>query len=150
MRAVVQRVKYAKVIVENKTVAEIGKGILVLLGIAQEDTEKDMDYIISKILGLRIFEDTQGKMNLSVEDIKGDILVVSQFTLLGDVRKGKRPSFDKAMKPKEAEAFFQKFVEKLRNSTTLKVETGIFGAMMDIEFINYGPVTILLDSNKLF
>jgi D-tyrosyl-tRNA(Tyr) deacylase len=135
--------------VEGKTVGEIGPGLLVLLGVAKTDDEAAADYLTEKILGLRIFEDEAGKMNLSVQDKRGDLLVVSQFTLYGDVRRGKRPSFDAAAPPKEAERLYQYFVARLR-AAGVRCETGVFQAMMDVELVNSGPVTILLDSERVF
>ncbi|MEK7723102.1 MAG: D-aminoacyl-tRNA deacylase [Acidobacteriota bacterium] len=149
MRAVIQRVKRASVTVENKIVGKIGKGLLVLLGVSVQDTEKDAIYLAEKTLNLRIFEDSEDKMNLSLKDINGEILVVSQFTLYGDVRKGRRPSFIDAAPPEKANQLYEYFVSELRNKL-LQVETGKFQAMMDVELINDGPVTILLDSNKNF
>ena len=149
MRAVVQRVSRCRVVVEGKTVGEIGSGLLVLLGIAQGDDEAAAEYFSEKILGLRIFEDEAGKMNLSVHDARGAVLVVSQFTLYGDVRRGKRPSFDRAARPEEAKRLYEYFVERIRSSG-LRCETGVFQAMMDVELVNQGPVTILLDSDKSF
>ena len=150
MRIVVQRVSRAAVRVDGQTVGEIGRGLLVLLGIGKTDTEADADYIIGKILALRIFHDDDGKMNRSVTDVAGGLLVVSQFTLHGDVRKGTRPSFSDAMPPADAEKFYHRFMEKLRAATPLKVEEGKFAAMMDVELVNDGPVTILLDSQRAF
>jgi D-tyrosyl-tRNA(Tyr) deacylase len=149
MRAVVQRVSRCKVTVEGKVVGEISAGLLVLLGVEKEDTEISADYLVQKTLGLRIFEDAEEKMNLSVLDTRGEVLVVSQFTLYGDVRKGKRPSFDAAARPDEAKRLYEYFVEKVRASG-LRCETGQFQAMMDVELVNAGPVTILVDSEKLF
>jgi D-tyrosyl-tRNA(Tyr) deacylase len=149
MRAVVQRVRRCRVVVESKTVGEIGAGLLVLLGVGKADTEAAADYLAKKVLGLRVFEDAAEKMNLSVQDIGGEVLVVSQFTLYGDVRRGKRPSFDAAARPEEACRLYEYFVEKIR-STGLRCETGQFQAMMEVELTNSGPVTILLDSEKIF
>ena len=149
MRIVIQRVSRAKVSVENNVIGEINRGILVLLGVADGDSETDAVYLIEKTLNLRIFEDAEDKMNLSLADIKGDLLVVSQFTLYGDVRKGRRPSFIKAAAPAEANRLYEFFVSEARKQIA-KVETGKFQAMMDVELINDGPVTILLDSEKLF
>jgi len=137
------------VLVEDKVVGEIGTGLLVLLGISKTDTEAAADYLAEKTLGLRIFEDAEGKMNLSVEDKRGEVLVVSQFTLYGDVRRGKRPSFDAAARPAEAKRLYEYFVAKVR-AAGVRCETGVFQAMMDVELVNAGPVTILLDSEKLF
>ena len=149
MRAVVQRVSRASVKVGDELAGEIGKGLLVLLGVAQEDTEADADYLAEKIAGLRIFEDDAGKMNLSVEDVGGAVLAVSRFTLLGDVRRGKRPSFDAAARPERARELYEYFVERVR-ALGLRCETGRFQEMMEVELINSGPVTILLDSKKGF
>jgi len=149
MRAVVQRVSRCRVTVEGKTVGEIGSGLLVLLGVGKSDNEAAIDYLADKILGLRIFEDEAGKMNLSVQDTRGEVLVVSQFTLYGDVRRGKRPSFDAAARLEDANRLYEYFVEKIR-SAGLRCETGQFQAMMDVELVNQGPVTILLDSEKTF
>lgn len=149
MRAVVQRVTRARVTVANDVVGDIGSGLLVLLGVAQEDTEADADYLADKITGLRVFEDSGGKMNLSLREAEGSMLVVSQFTLYGDVRRGKRPSFDQAAPPEKALQLYQYFVERVRGAG-LRCETGKFQAMMQVELINDGPVTILLDSSKAF
>lgn len=149
MRAVVQRVDKAKVTVDGKIVGEISRGLMVLVGVVEGDTEKDVQYLTDKVTGLRIFEDEAEKMNLSVKDIGGEILSVSQFTLYGDCRKGKRPSFDKAAKPETAIVLYEKFNELCRQQN-IKVETGVFGAHMLVELANNGPVTILLDSSKMF
>lgn len=149
MRGVVQRVKRAGVTVDGELVGRIDKGLLVFLGVGNEDDEKDIQYLADKIINLRIFEDSDGKMNESLLDQKGELLIVSQFTLYGDCRKGKRPSFDKAAKPKDAEMLYERFVEYCKGFG-IKVETGKFQAMMDVELINDGPVTILLDSKKEF
>jgi D-tyrosyl-tRNA(Tyr) deacylase len=149
MRAVVQRVSRASVAVEGKVVGQIGKGLLVLLGVAVGDDEAAADYLAEKTVGLRIFEDAGEKMNLSCADAGGAVLVVSQFTLYGDVRKGKRPSFDRAARPEVAKRLYEYFVSRVR-AAGLKCETGTFQAMMDVELINDGPVTILLDSEKGF
>ena len=149
MRAVVQRVDKAKVTVDGKIVGEISRGLMVLVGVVEGDTEKDVQYLADKVTGLRIFEDEAEKMNLSVKDIGGAILNVSQFTLYGDCRKGKRPSFDKAAKPETAIVLYEKFNELCRQQN-IKVETGVFGAHMLVELANNGPVTILLDSSKMF
>jgi D-aminoacyl-tRNA deacylase len=137
------------VTVEGVVVGEIGPGLLVLLGVAKSDSEAAADYLAEKILGLRIFEDDQEKMNLSVQDKSGAMLVVSQFTLFGDVRRGKRPSLDGAARPEEAKRLYEYFVAKIRESG-IRCETGQFQAMMDVELVNQGPVTILLDSDKIF
>jgi len=149
MRAVVQRVTRASVRVSGQVVAEIQAGVLVLLGIAREDTESDADYLAGKIAGLRIFEDQDGKMNRSVVDAGGAVLAVSQFTLFGDVRRGKRPSFDAAAPPEQANRLYELFVSKVR-SAGVPCETGKFQEMMEVELVNDGPVTILLDSKKNF
>ena len=154
MRAVVQRVKKASVKIQNTSDGdyingEIDKGLLVFLGITHEDNDKDLDYIADKISGLRIFEDEQGKMNLSIDDIKGEILLISQFTLYGDCRKGRRPGFTDAARPEIAIPLYEKMIETLKLKG-IKVEVGIFGADMHVDIQNDGPVTILLDSSKLF
>lgn len=149
MRAVVQRVTRASVTVEGELTGQIGCGLLVLLGVAENDAESDAAYLAEKIAGLRIFEDNAGKMNLSVLDIGGAVLAVSQFTLYGDVRRGKRPSFDAAARPERARELYEYFVARVR-AAGLRCETGRFQAMMDVELINAGPVTILLDSKKAF
>jgi D-tyrosyl-tRNA(Tyr) deacylase len=135
--------------VDGSVVGEIGPGLLVLLGVSKTDTEAAADYLAEKIIGLRIFEDAEGRMNLSVQDSGGALLVVSQFTLYGDVRRGKRPSFDAAARPEEAKRLYEYFVAKGR-AAGLQCETGQFQAMMEVELVNSGPVTILLDSEKLF
>ena len=149
MRAVIQRVKSASVTVEGKIVSEIRQGLLVFLGVAQEDTSTDVDYMASKIANLRIFEDDDGRMNLSILDVSGEALVVSQFTLCGDCRKGRRPSFIHAARPEKADPLYQAFMDEI-SRLGVPVKAGIFQAMMDVELINDGPVTMLLDSNKLF
>jgi D-aminoacyl-tRNA deacylase len=149
MRAVVQRVTRASVKVNNEITGEIANGLLVLLGVARDDTGADADYLAEKIAGLRIFEDDAGKMNLSVVDAGGAVLAVSQFTLFGDGRRGKRPSFDAAARPEQARELYEYFVERVREAG-LRCEVGRFQATMDVELVNSGPVTILLDSQKLF
>jgi D-tyrosyl-tRNA(Tyr) deacylase len=149
MRAVVQRVKRACVTVSGQTSGEIGPGLLVLLGVGQNDTEASADYLADKIAGLRIFEDEAGRMNRAVGEIGGTVLVVSQFTLFGDVRRGKRPSFDAAARPEQARRLYEYFVEELR-AAGLRCDTGRFQEMMQVELVNDGPVTILLDSEKSF
>ena len=149
MRAVVQRVSRAKVTVGDWTTGEIGHGLLVLLGVGQQDTEQDSIYLAEKIAGLRIFEDADGKMNRSVQEAGGSLLAVSQFTLYGDVRRGKRPSFDEAAPPEPARRLYELFVDRIR-AAGLRCETGRFQEMMQVELVNDGPVTILLDSNKAF
>ena len=149
MRAVVQRVSQARVTVEGRVTGEIETGLLVLLGVGEGDDESDAAYLAEKTAGLRIFEDCAGRMNLSLTEIGGAALVVSQFTLFGDVRRGRRPSFDAAAPPALAERLYQQYTERLR-ATGIRVETGVFQAMMKVELANEGPVTILLDSKKLF
>jgi D-tyrosyl-tRNA(Tyr) deacylase len=149
MRAVVQRVSRAKVAVNKWISGEIGLGLLVLLGVGHEDTEADATYLAEKIAGLRIFEDSDGKMNRSVRDAGGSVLVVSQFTLYGDVRRGKRPSFDAAASPEHARRLYEFFVQRIQ-AAGLRCETGRFQEMMQVELVNDGPVTILLDSGKTF
>lgn len=150
MRAVVQRVKCAEVRVEDKVIGKIGKGILVLLGVGNDDEQKDLEYLADKIANLRIFDDSEEKMNLSVIDVGGEILVVSQFTIYGDCRKGKRPSYSDAARPEKAQNLYNNFVDYLKSKYDIKIETGVFQAMMDVDFINEGPVTLLLDSKKTF
>jgi D-tyrosyl-tRNA(Tyr) deacylase len=149
MRAVVQRASWARVKVGDEITGEIGKGLLVLLGVGQGDSEGDANYLAEKVAGLRIFEDEAGKMNLSVGEIGGAVLAVSQFTLFGDVRRGKRPSFDAAARPERARELYEAFVEHIR-ALGLHCETGRFQEMMEVELVNSGPVTILLDSKKVF
>ena len=147
MRAVVQRVTYSSV--DGEIVGEINKGFNVLLGISKEDTEEDMKYIKDKIINLRVFNDENDKMNLSLLDVKGELLLISQFTLYGDARKGRRPNFMNALGGDEARKFYEKFIEMMKD-TGLKVQTGIFGADMKVDIKNDGPVTILLDSSRNF
>jgi len=149
MRAVVQRVSRARVTVKEWTSGEIGLGLLVLLGVGHGDTEADAIYLAEKVAGLRVFEDEDGKMNRSVQDVGGSVLAVSQFTLYGDVRRGKRPSFDGAAPPEQARRLYEFFVERVR-AFGLRCETGRFQEMMQVELVNEGPVTILLDSGKAF
>ncbi|WP_166828022.1 D-aminoacyl-tRNA deacylase [Thalassoroseus pseudoceratinae] len=149
MRAVVQRVTEASVTVEDETVGQIGHGFLVLLGVGQDDTEADADYLAQKIVGLRVFEDDAGKMNRGLLDVGGELLVVSQFTLWGDCRKGRRPSFVAAAPPEKADPLYQHFVSAAR-SAGVTVATGRFRAEMQVSLINDGPVTLLLDSRKEF
>lgn len=148
MKAVVQRVKSASVSINGELFSSVGKGLLVLLGIENSDTLSEAEYISGKLLKLRIFEDENEKMNYSVTDIGGEILIVSQFTLAGSVRKGTRPSFDNAMKPDEAEILYEKFVEMMKQSH-LNIKTGKFGAMMEVALINDGPVTFIVEKNSL-
>ena len=149
MRAVVQRVSRARVTVGNDAVGDIGRGLLVLLGVGHEDSEADAEYLADKIIGLRVFEDDNGKMNKAVGEAEGRVLAVSQFTLYGDVRRGKRPSFDAAAPPQKARALYEYFVERIR-AAGLGCETGKFQEVMQVELVNDGPVTILLDSSKAF
>jgi D-aminoacyl-tRNA deacylase len=149
MRAVVQRVSRAKVTIGEEVTGEIGVGLLVLLGVGADDIPTDADYLAEKIIGLRIFEDAGGKMNLSVAEIGGAMLAVSQFTLYGDARRGRRPSFDSAAAPAQARELYEYFVEKVR-AGGLHCETGRFQETMQVELLNEGPVTILLDSEKIF
>jgi len=149
MRAVIQRVKRARVTVNGEITGEIGTGLLVLLGVGRGDDEAAADYLAAKIAGLRVFEDGEGKMNLAVTEVGGAVLAVSQFTLYGDVRKGKRPSFDEAARPETARALYEYFVGRIR-ATGVRCETGRFQEMMDVELVNDGPVTILMDSGKGF
>jgi D-tyrosyl-tRNA(Tyr) deacylase len=149
MRAVVQRVSRAQVTVNGESAGEIGRGLLVFLGVGHADTVADAAYLAEKISGLRVFEDEQGKMNRSVQDAGGSVLAVSQFTLYGDVRRGKRPSFDAAAPPEKARQLYELFVERIR-AAGLRCETGHFQEMMKVALVNEGPVTILLDSAKEF
>jgi D-tyrosyl-tRNA(Tyr) deacylase len=149
MRAVVQRVSRAKVSVNEWTTGEIGLGLLVLLGVGHEDSEADAIYLADKVAGLRVFEDVDGKMNRSLQEVGGSVLAVSQFTLYGDVRRGKRPSFDAAAPPEPARRLYQFFVQQIQ-ALGLRCETGRFQEMMRVELVNEGPVTILLDSRKAF
>jgi D-aminoacyl-tRNA deacylase len=147
MRAVVQRVSRASVCVGGQTVSSIGKGLLVLLGVGKDDERKDVAWLAEKVVGLRVFEDAAGKMNLSLTEVGGELLVVSQFTLLGDVRKGKRPSFTDAMEPERANLLYQEFCAACR-ALSVEVSEGVFRAQMQVELLNEGPVTLLLDSKK--
>ena len=149
MRAVIQRVSRASVTTDGVVAGKIGRGLLVLLGVAEGDDEAAADYLAEKTAGLRIFEDDSGKMNLSVTEVDGAVLVVSQFTLYGDARKGKRPSFDQAARAEKANRLYEHFVQRIR-AANIECETGRFQAMMDVELVNDGPVTILLDSEKAF
>lgn len=148
MRAVVQRVSSASVAVEGRVTGSVEKGYMVLLGIEEDDTEADLAYLCEKLIGLRIFEDDAGKMNLSIAEVNGAILLVSQFTLLGDARHGRRPSFIRAARPEKAIPLYEAAVRKL--SESVRVETGEFGAHMDVALVNDGPVTLLLESKRLF
>jgi len=149
LRAVVQRVKNSEVKVDDNIIGSIDSGLLVFLGIGNEDAMDDIDYLIDKIVNLRVFEDQEGKMNLSALDLEKEIMIISQFTLYGDCRKGRRPSFFDAAPPDQAERLYDVFVNKIKNYD-LKIATGEFQAMMDIDSVNDGPVTLLLDSNKEF
>lgn len=149
MRAVVQRVKQAREKVEDKITGQINQGLLIYLGVTKGDSETDVGYLVDKISCLRIFSDSNDKMNLSVHDVQGQILLISQFTLCGDCRKGRRPGFDQAAEPELARQLYEKTITDLRDRS-LEVQTGIFAAHMDVSSINDGPVTFLLDSKKLF
>ena len=150
MKAVVQRVKSASVTIsENNYYQEIGKGLLILLGIKNDDKEKDSNFVADKCSNLRIFEDAQYKMNISVKDVNGEVLIISQFTLYGETAKGNRPSFIEAAKPEEAIPLYEKFIDRMKsNLGNDKVKEGIFGAMMDVQLVNYGPVTVLVESDN--
>ncbi|HTS49186.1 MAG TPA: D-aminoacyl-tRNA deacylase [Bryobacteraceae bacterium] len=145
MRVVIQRVSEASVVVDGSTTGSIRTGLLILLGIARDDTAADADYLVDKVLGLRIFPDEAGKMNLNVEQVNGALLVVSQFTLYGDCRKGRRPGFDRAAPPELAQSLYEYFVQIAKRGP-VKVETGIFQASMEVRLLNQGPVTIVIDS----
>ena len=149
MRAVIQRVKSSKVSVDGEVLGSINRGFNVLLGISKDDTIEDVNYIKDKIINLRVFEDENDKMNNSLLDVQGELLIISQFTLYGDCRKGRRPNFMDAMKGSEAESLYETFLEEIRKSN-LKVECGKFGADMTVDTVNDGPVTILLDSKRNF
>lgn len=149
MRAVIQRVKSASVRVDNKIISSIDKGYLIFIGVEKGDAQGDVDYITNKVVGIRIFEDENDKMNLSIQDVSGEIIIVSQFTLAGDARKGRRPSFSNAMLPDEANELYVSVINSIKENN-IKVYTGEFGAHMNVELINDGPVTILLDSKKGF
>jgi D-tyrosyl-tRNA(Tyr) deacylase len=149
VRAVVQRAKEAAVRVDDEVVGRIGAGLVVLLGVGKDDAERDAEVLADKVLNLRVFPDEAGQMNRSVLDVSGSLLVISQFTLMGDARKGRRPSYIEAAAPDEANRLYEHFVQRLRPSG-LEVATGVFRAMMDVALVNQGPVTILLDSRKLF
>ncbi len=149
MRAVYQRVKEAKVTVDGRVTGSIGKGALIFLAIAEDDTDKDLDYIVEKCINLRLFEDGNGRFNLSIRDVNGEILLASQFTLLGDCRRGRRPSFSRAMAPEDARKMYERAIEKVR-SRGIKCESGLFQAHMDVSLVNDGPVTVLIDSKKEF
>ncbi len=146
MKIIIQRVKKAQVSIEGQVYGQIQQGLLLLVGVGPEDQQEDMDYAVRKLVNMRIFSDDEGKMNLSVKDIQGEILSISQFTLFADTKKGNRPAFTGAAKPDMAEAFYQDFNQKLAQEVT--VQTGIFGADMQVELINDGPVTIILDTKN--
>lgn len=150
VRAVVQRVSRASVEVEGRRVGAVGSGLLVLLGAGAGDSAADVAYMVDKVANLRIFPDEAGKMNRSVLEVGGGVLAVSQFTLYGDARKGRRPAFTGALEPAAADALYQQFVAGLKAAGVAEVATGVFGAMMEVELVNSGPVTILLDSGKAF
>ena len=147
MKAVIQRVKSASVSVDDKIIGEIATGFLILLGVQQSDTQDDLNYLVKKTIGLRIFKDDNKNMNLSIQNVGGEALVVSQFTLCADTSRGRRPSFIKAAIPEEADSMYQQFCEQL-TMNNLSVQTGKFGAMMDVSLVNDGPVTIILDSRE--
>lgn len=149
MRAVIQRVTRASVTVEEEVTGLIQHGLLVLLGVAENDTDADLEWLVNKVVGLRVFEDDEGKMNLAIDEVGGAMLVVSQFTLLGDCRKGRRPSFVAAARPEQANELYERFCERVRQ-LGIEVQTGRFQQHMDVELVNDGPVTLLLDSTKQF
>lgn len=149
MRAIIQRVTKSNLYIDKKLYSSINQGFLVLLAVENNDEIEDLEYIAKKTLGLRVFSDSEGKMNLSINDVGGEIMVVSQFTLYGDARKGNRPSFTNSAKGEKAEDFYEKFIEKMKENIEV-VETGVFGADMQIELVNDGPVTIQLDSSKIY
>lgn len=146
MKAVVQRVSHASVSVDEQIIGKIGKGFMVLLGVDREDTDEDLDYVVKKVTGLRVFEDDQDKMNLSLSDVGGSLLIISQFTLMASTKKGNRPSFIQAGPPEMSEALYEKFIEKCQN-LGFHVEHGQFGAHMEVSLNNSGPVTIIIDSH---
>lgn len=149
MKIVIQRVSEASVTIEDRVVARIGKGILILLGIAHNDSQEDIEYLVRKVVAMRIFSDHEGKMNLSIEEVKGDMIVVSQFTLHAQTKKGNRPSYIDAARPEQAIPLYEKFVKQLKNSIgSERVSTGEFGADMQVQLINDGPVTIIMDSKE--
>jgi D-aminoacyl-tRNA deacylase len=150
VRAVVQRVQRASVTVDDAVVGEIGRGLLVLIGAGRGDDIEDVDYLVDKVINLRVFEDSEAKMNLSLRDVDGELLVVSQFTLYGDARKGRRPSFADALEPVAAARLYERFLKNAREQGVRRVEAGRFGAMMAVELLNWGPVTLLLDSRRGF
>ncbi|MFA5906828.1 MAG: D-aminoacyl-tRNA deacylase [Desulfobacula sp.] len=147
MKAVVQRVKHSHVTVADKIVSRIGHGLMVLLGVSEGDTKKDADFLVEKIINLRIFEDDNGKLNISLMDVKGELLVVSQFTLLGDCRKGRRPSYIKAAAPEKANSLYEYFIRRAQEFG-VETKSGVFQAMMEVSLINQGPVTLILDTKE--
>lgn len=147
MKAVLQRAKHASVTVDNSVVGQIDNGLVILLGVTHDDTIDDINFLVKKIINLRIFEDEEGKMNLSLKDVGGEILSISQFTLYGDTSKGRRPNFLQAAKPDQAKALYEQFNQVL-SENGISVETGVFGAMMDVQLTNHGPVTFILDSKE--
>lgn len=149
MRAVIQRVKSAQVEVANRVVGKISIGLLVFLGIKRDDNPQDADYLVEKVINLRIFEDNEGKFNLSLLDIGGEMMIISQFTILADCRKGRRPSFGAAAEPERAKELYQYFIDRVKEKS-IPIATGEFQTLMEVSLINYGPVTILLDSKKVF
>ena len=148
MRSVIQRVSFASVKVDDKTIGQIGPGLLVLLGIEADDTNADVSWLANKICGLRIFSDNEGKMNLDLNDVNGELLIVSQFTLHASTKKGTRPSFIKAARPDHAIPLYENFISECSQLSTSKVQTGEFGAMMDVELLNDGPVTVIIDTKN--
>lgn len=150
MRLIVQRVKNASVEVENQIIGSINQGVLIYLGIENEDTQEDIDWLVKKVINLRIFADEEDKMNLNIQEVEGEILVVSQFTLYASTKKGNRPSFTKAAKPELAKSLYEDFIETLKNAYLSNIQTGRFGANMQVESINDGPLTFILDSKEKF
>ncbi|MDK2945672.1 D-aminoacyl-tRNA deacylase [Geotoga petraea] len=150
MRAVIQRVNFSKVTVNEQTVGDINKGFMVLIGIGENDTEKDIKWVADKILNLRVFEDSNGKMNLSLLDVKGELLLIPQFTLYGDCRKGRRPSFSNSASQQKGREYYEKIIEYIENNYNIKIKRGKFQTHMKVDLQNDGPVTLLLDSEKNF
>ena len=148
MKALIQRVKKAKVTVDDKVIGEIGKGLLIFLGIQKDDDESQAEYLVSKVFNLRVFEDEKSKFNISLLDTGGEVLIISQFTLHGNCKKGRRPSFDKAALPEKAGKLYKVFVDECKKFKTIKIEEGIFGARMDVELVNDGPVTFMVNSKN--
>lgn len=147
MKAVVQRVKNARVDVDNTMISTIGNGLMVLLGVQDGDTKKDADFLVEKIINLRVFEDDTGRMNISLKDVKGELMVISQFTLLGDCKKGRRPSYIKAAPPETADRLYTYFIDQAK-ALGIVTQSGVFQAMMDVSLVNQGPVTVLLDTKE--